>query len=84
MVCRVATRYIDEIRNMLSGYNGDLYKHIEFKLDPNNNDFKLIKTSNFNSASGQKKEAWTDGECLMVRCDTVEDFIIKLYEMKIL
>jgi len=69
---------IKTFERILIGYNGDLYKHMVDKLDPGNNNFNLISTSNLKIGGGNK-EAWTDGECLMVRCDELENFISLLY-----
>jgi len=75
---RYSSYYSDKALDVLSGYNGDLYTLIETKLSPEKNGFKLITTSNLN-VGGAKKEMWTDGECLMVRCDTVDNFFSMLY-----
>ena len=51
----------DNIKELLKDYKGNLFKMIESKLSPNKNGFKLITTSNLDSAKGIK-EVWTDGE----------------------
>ena len=70
---RFSSRFgLSNVEELLKGYKGDLYKMIESKLNPEYNNFKVIKTSSLNSVpiyGDDIREVWTDAESLMVRCD---------------
>jgi len=66
---------IRAMRIVMDKYSGDLYKMTEQKLNPDNNDFRLVTTSTMNSAIG-KNEVWTEGKSLMIQCGkSMDDFL---------
>ena len=55
-------------------YNGDLYKTLIKLMSPKNDNFKLMKSGD---KLPDKKEAWIDGECIMVKAKTILVDILK-------
>ncbi|CAG7579810.1 MAG: hypothetical protein SLAVMIC_00105 [uncultured marine phage] len=58
-----------------------LYEFLDFILDPNRNDFRLIRSEDFQSLDKDryfKKECWSDGKFLTVNKDSYNWFLNKV------
>jgi hypothetical protein len=63
---------------LLKGYNGDLMKHIQYLLNPNNNNFRLVKIGN--DLGCDDCEVWTDSPSIMIKWEYNNDMSAKIIQ----